>query len=111
MAIVSLRTFSDPFYTCTVNLDGSDYLFEWRYNQREDAWYFDIALTDGTTLARGIKVVCLLPLLKRFADSRLPKGQLIAWPNTDSRKLPGLDELGEDRRVTLLYFDESELTS
>jgi len=110
VAIVSLRTFEDPFYTCVVTLDGSDFLFEWRYNQREDRWYFDVSLTDGTLLVRGVKVVCLVPLLSRFADSRLPKGTLMAWPNTDSRAAPGLKELGEDKRVTLIYFDASEGT-
>lgn len=111
MAILTIRTFDDPFYTTTVALDGSDYTFEWRYNQREDAWYFDLSLTDGTILVRGVKVVCLISLLKRFVDERLPPGVLLAWPNTDSRKLPGLHELGEDSRVTLIYYEAVELTS
>ncbi len=107
MSIVALRTFEDPFYTMSTTLDGSDYLFEFRYNQREDAWYFDIGLTDGTVLVRGTKVVCNVSLLKRFADSRMPKGTLFAWPNTNSRLAPGLLELGEDKRVTLLYAEAS----
>ena len=109
MSVEVIRTFEDPFYNMTVTLDGSDFLFEFRYNQREDCWYFDISLTDGTMLVRGTKVVCNVLLLKRFADSRLPKGQILAWPNTDSRLAPGLLELGEDKRVTLLYFSASEL--
>ena len=108
MSIEVIRTFEDPFYTMSTTLDGSDFLFEFRYNQREDAWYFDVALTDGTVLVRGVKVICNKPLLQRFADSRLPKGTLIAWPNTNTRKAPGLLELGEDKRVTLLYFSLSE---
>jgi hypothetical protein len=93
----------------TVTLDGSDYLFEFRFNQREGRWYFDVALTDGTVLVRGIKVVCNTDLLKRFGDTRLPPGKLVAFANTSSREAPGQLELGEDKRVTLLYFDAAEV--
>ena len=103
MAIVSIRTFSDPFYTMTVPLDGTDYLFEFRFNQREACWYFDISLTDGTLLVAGVKVVCHRPLLRRFADTRLPKGILIAASNSEDTDPPGIDELGEGRRVELVY--------
>lgn len=91
-----------------VTLDGSDFLLEFRYNQREDRWYFDVSLTDGTVLVRGVKVVCGVPLLRRYADSRLPKGTLVALPNTPGNTAPGLKELGEDKRVTLYYFELSE---
>lgn len=110
MSIQSLRTFEDPFYTMTTTLDGSDYLFDFRYNQREDAWYFNISLTDGTLLVAGIKVVCNRSLLKRFADVRLPPGALLAFANTTDASVPGLTELGEERRATLLYYSASELT-
>ena len=109
MSIEALRTFEDPFYTMTVALDGADYLLEFRYNQREEAWYFDISLSDGTLLVRGIKIVCGLPLLRRFADNRLPAGTLMAVSNTDERSPPKLLELGDDsKRVTLIYFTASE---
>lgn len=103
MSLLSLRTFDDPFYSMITNLDGTDYLFEFRYNQREDCWYFDLSLTDGTLLVAGIKVVCNRPLLRKFVDTRLPPGTLIALSNTTDASPPGLEELGEDRRVTLIY--------
>lgn len=108
MSIEALRTFDDPFYSMTTVLDGSEYFFEFRYNQREDCWYFNISLTDGTLLVAGVKVICNRPLLKRFADTRLPAGQLVAIPNTNDDDPPGLLELGEDRRVTLIYFSARE---
>lgn len=108
MSIEVIRTFEDPFYTMTVALDGSDFFFDFRYNQREDRWYFDIALTDGTMLVRGVKVVCGIPLLRKFADTRLPLGSIVALPNTPDNTAPGLLELGDGKRVTLLYFDASE---
>jgi hypothetical protein len=108
MAIQSLRTFDDPFYTMTTPLDGSDYLFEFRYAQRENAWYFSISLTDGTLLVAGVKVVCSRPLLRRYADLRLPPGVLMAFPNTSDDSTPGMGELGEDRRVALIYATADE---
>ena len=99
----SIRTFEDPFYTMTTVLDGTDYLFEFRFNQRESCWYFSISTTDGEALASGVKIVSERPLLRRFADVRLPPGILIAASNTTDKSPPGLTELGEDRRVTLIY--------
>jgi hypothetical protein len=109
MSIQSLRTFDDPFYTMTTALDGSDYLLEFRYNQREAAWYVNVSLSDGTLLAAGVKIVCNRPLLVHFSDERLPPGVLVAYANSTDASVPGLTELGEDRRVTLLYYSASEL--
>lgn len=103
MAIVSIRTFSDPFYTMTVPLDGTDYAFEFRFNHRENCWYFDISLSDGTLLVAGVKVICHRPLLARFANVHLPKGILIAASNSEDTSPPGLEELGEGLRVELIY--------
>lgn len=106
----ALRTFDSPFYTMTVPLDGTDYLFELRYNQRENCWYFSIALSDGTALANGVKIVCNRPLLTRFADVRLPAGMLVAFANTSDQSPPGLTELGADRRATLIYYTKDEVS-
>lgn len=110
MSIYSLRTFSDPFYTETVPLDGTDYVFDWRYNQREKSWYFSIATSSGDPLASGVKVVCGVSLLGRFADLRLPPGVLMALSNTSDASPPGLTELGQEQRVTLIYFDVAEVS-
>lgn len=105
----SLRTFEDPFYTMTTVLDGTDYLFEFRHNQREDCWYFSISLTDGTLLVAGVKVVCDRPLLRRFTNVRLPPGILLAFANTTDKSPPKLADLGQDRRVTLIYYAKAEV--
>lgn len=107
----SLRTFEDPFYTMTTTLDGADYLFEFRYSQREACWYFTISLTDGTPLVAGVKVVCNRSLLERFADVRLPPGKLIAFATGPDASPPALDELGEDRRAILVYVSEAEVAA
>lgn len=107
--ILVLATFDDPFYTFTTTLDGKQYIFEFRYNQRENTWYFSVELPDGTALVNGVKVVCGIPLLARVADVRLPPGYIMARANGTDASPPGMGELGEDKRVTLLYFTQDEL--
>jgi hypothetical protein len=109
MSVELLRTFEDPFYSMSTTLDGSDYFLEFRYNQREECWYFSVSLTDGTSLADGVKVVCNESLLFSYAENRLPKGMLVAISNTLDSSPPKLLELGEGKRVSLIYVSESEL--
>lgn len=106
-----VRTFEEPFYTMTTVLDGADYLFEFRYSQRESCWYFTISLTDGTALVSGVKVVCNRSLLTRFANIQLPKGVLVAMATGPDASPPGLTELGAGKRVELIYASAEELAS
>lgn len=108
MSILSIPTSDDPFYTQVTDLDGVNYILDFRYNQREDAWYFDVSLVDETKLVSGVKVVCGAQLLDRFADERLPPGQLIAVNNEPDDNTPGMTELGIGRRVTLTYYEAVE---
>ncbi len=107
--MIALRTFENPFYTMSTTLDGTDYVFEFRYSQRESCWYFSIFLTDGTLLTAGVKVICQRSLLSRFSDVRLPAGSLVAFANTADQSPPDLLELGIDKRVTLVYASPSDI--
>lgn len=108
MAVLLIPTTSDPFYEQVTNLDGTDYVLRFKYNQRENCWYLTVGLPDGTDLVRGIKLVCHWPLLRRFTDERLPLGELVVISNTDDDSPPGLEELGEDLRTELTYFSREE---
>ena len=109
--ILTIPTFTDPFYTITVGLDGRDYVMEFRYNQRGDYWTFSMFDTAGTALIRGVKVVCSIPLLRHMQlfTPALPQGLLMAVANGDNTDAPGLLELGQDKRVTLYYWTADEL--
>lgn len=109
MAVHAIPTFEDPFYSMTIALEGKPYVFDFRYNQREQLWHLSISLEDGTALATGIKIVCGVNLLGRYADIRLPPGLLTAIANGDEPAPPSLLELGEDKRVTLTYFTSDEI--
>lgn len=109
--ISSITTSSDAFFSQTTRLDGVDYILRFVFNQRENCYYLSIQdpLT-GSDILSGIKVVSNFGLLSRFNGyPGLPPGELVAWSNTSDKNPAGLGELGENARVTLLYFDAEEI--
>lgn len=107
-----------PNYTMSVTLDGRDYLFVFRLSERESCFYLDLYLTDGTPLCMGRKIVCAWSIWRSFRhDPRIPQGALIAVPVSGGSDAPptiladGAGELGDGRRVQLLYFPASELAA
>jgi hypothetical protein len=103
-----LPSYEDPFYSITIPLDGRDFVFDFRYNQREQVWYFSIDLPDGTRLITGVKVVCNTPLIYK-QDERLPPGVLMAISKDADDTPASLLELGPGKRVELTYATEDEL--
>lgn len=102
-------------YRQVTNLDGRDYVLRFLYNTREDRWYLYLYDQDESPIVGGIKIVAEIDLLQRVTDPRRPPGILIARDLTasdDAPKIesedPGLNDLGQDGRVKLLYFTESE---
>lgn len=104
-----IPTSSDPFYTQTTTLDGTDYILEFRFNSREECWYLKLSLTDATTLIEGVKVVSNWPLLQKLVDARGPFGELVALAYGPDDSPAGLTELGIGQRVELTYFTKAEV--
>lgn len=93
-------------------LDGVNYTLEWRYMQRQDRWFLNLASSDGTPLVNGIKIVCGFPLLAFCRRPGMPTGNLIALPLAADDSPPGFAELGDGsdgRRVVLLYLSADEI--
>lgn len=106
----------DPNYSISTTLDGVDYELTFRYSGRENCFYLDLALTDGTVLSQGRKVVCNWSLWRDFRyDKRMPQGALVAVPSTGAGDDPpgilsdGTGELGYGRRVQLVYLTAAEI--
>jgi len=108
MSILSIPVTSDPFNQTTVNLEGSDYLLSFQWNQRESSWYMSISLPDETLLA-SVKIVTNWALLRRFVDPRLPPGEMFAISTTNDLTNPGLNDFGPGLRVDLTYWDTMTL--
>ena len=95
------------YYDQIVPLEGIEYLFTFLWSDRESCWYLSIGDQDGNPIAYGIRLVVNWPLLRRFTDSRLPPGLLVA---TDT-SLQGADiaassDLGS--RVLLMYMTSDD---
>lgn len=106
-----IPTIAVPFYTQTVALDGINYLLEFRFNSRENTWRMGISLPDGTVLANGIKIVSNFLLLQKYADDRLPQGEIIALSSGPDDSPPGLNDFGVGLRVELCYLERTDLVS
>jgi hypothetical protein len=109
---MSIRTIpcrvDSPFYDFTVELDGAVWRLTFRWNAREQAWYFDLA--DGADVLQlsSRKVVLNRPLLSRYRTrATLPAGELVAVDTSNTNAAPGLGELGG--RVVLYYVDVDDL--
>lgn len=95
------------FYTKRISLDGTDYIFDFSYNQREDSFYFTINNSDGEYVIGPIKIVSNFPLLGFYRYvAGLPPGELWAIDFKGEIAAPGINRLGAD--VTFSYFDVEE---
>jgi hypothetical protein len=84
----------------TVTLDGSEYVFVFRWNTRACFWYVSLLDADGVALTVGRKLVADKPLFQRDVDERLPPGDL--WVISGGVD-PGLRDLGGS--AALLYVE------
>lgn len=98
-----------PHFRFVTELDGVAYSFEFRWNDREEAWFVTVGDGEGTPIAASVRVVVNWPLLARFADPRLPTGVLLALDTEARDREAGYEDLG--RRVLVTYFSAAELAA
>ena len=93
-----------PAYSMAVELEGTVYGIQIRYNARSAAWYMDL-LFNGAIVANAIKLVEGVNLLRRLdymkADGRLPPGTWRVYDTSAQHRDPTRTNLGTD--VVLLY--------
>lgn len=91
-----------PHYRVGVTLSGEQFLFDVRWNGRDEAWYLDVRADDATAIRTGIRVVLGTLLGGRVVDPRFPPGFLQAVDLTNSGTEATLDDLGT--RVQIYYY-------
>lgn len=89
-------------------LEGSQYLFAWRYSPRTASWYLSVYSPDGETLlAGGVRVVVNWPLLRRHQSPDLPPGEFLAVDMSgENRDIEQQADLGSRVRVVYLSSDD-----
>lgn len=92
-------------YRFRLDLDGVAYIFDVRYNEREDRWYADILDSDANVLWGGQKLIQGFPLFLGGNARRpeFPPGGFILLDVTGAARTPGREGLGTDYQ--LLYQD------
>lgn len=91
---------------CRYTLDGVDYGFRWRYNQRGARWFLDVTDTDDTPIVEGVPVVCGWPLFDLLTDPRRPPGELIVEDRENAYATPGQEDLGVS--AVVYYYPTTE---
>ena len=105
MTTILIPTDESPNYSQRVKLDDVDYVFRFLWNGRSGRWYLSIFSAEEVALIRSLPLEVNRPLLYAYhANAELPSGELVAVATTDSTEPPGLEELGEGKRVELTYY-------
>ena len=102
MAWKTLPIHSDfPSYSFKVELSSVLYTLSFSFNFRTEYWVMDIQDTSGEVIQAGVPVLVKQDLLGRFADSRIPSGELVAL-NLETENVEATrDNFGTS--VVLLY--------
>jgi hypothetical protein len=92
-------------YDQRTQLEGVEYLLQFRYNLRRELWTFSILALDGTDILTGQTVHVGIPLNRRAVGG--PPGIFLATSETDDLASPMFEELG--LRVKLVYVTAAEV--
>lgn len=110
MAIDRLPTSTTlPYYEFEVELDGVEFKLEFRFNDRDDAWYMSILDSEDTLLRAGLRVVNSWLLLRLWAEATRPDGEIASVNQGQVLAPPTLNQLGAE--VVLTYLDAAEVAA
>lgn len=97
------------FYEFEVELDGVEFRLEFRFNDRDDAWYLTILNTDDVVLRASLRIVLEWTLLRLWAEATRPDGEIVSVTQGKVSAPPTLNQLGGE--VVLTYLDAAEIAA
>ena len=97
---------SIPFYRFGTTLSDVPYIFDIRWNGRDEAWYMDILQEDETPIRHGVKIVLGALLGRRSRDPAFPLGVMIAADLSGEGREATFDDLGT--RVAVYQYEPGE---
>lgn len=110
MADTELPLDSDnPFYERSTTIENVPYIFNVRWSDFEQAWYFDLWDENSNPIVSGIKLVLGVILARRCVDPRKPTGALFLSDLSGDDLDAGRFDLGT--RVKLYYRPLADLVS
>lgn len=106
MALILDITPGEPYFSLDVELDGSTFTLEFRWNARTPGWHVTLSTIEGDELVSQRCLPLGRNLWFRNADPRLPPGSLIIFDTSGSGVEPTVDDLGA--RCQVYYITASE---
>ena|ERR1039457_2886039 len=94
-------------YSFHTQLDGTTFQFQFYWNDRQGAWFFNLLDAASNPLIMGRKIVLNLGMIGRFQIPGQPLGELIVLNISGINDPPGLTELGG--RLQLVYLSVDDL--
>jgi hypothetical protein len=98
---------SIAYYRFGTPIDDASYVFDVRWNSREQAWYFDILEANLTPILYGTKIVLGTYLGRRCEHRLFNRGVFVAIDTTDKGREAAFDDLGT--RVLVRYIPTDDL--
>lgn len=106
--LITLPTSNPSFFFTTV-LDGVHYGFDFNWNDRDQAWYFDVSDGAGNLIQAGIKLVLGAYLGRAMRVPPFSTGVFVAVDTSGEQKDAGIDDLGA--RIQLYYIPDQDLAT
>ncbi|MGL6011263.1 MAG: phage baseplate plug family protein [Shewanella oncorhynchi] len=94
-----------------VVLDDRPFILRVMWNERCGYFSLSVLEADSTPIVQNIKMVKNFPLVKRFADSRLPTGDLYFIQENGKTIRPEYSELGESYALYYYVPDKTVTTT
>lgn len=83
MRFLELPLYQDIYYTYSIGLETSKYVFTFLWNDRAKSWHMDIRKEDQTPVVLGIKMVSSFPLMADYTlEDHDITGYFVLMPKT-----------------------------
>lgn len=96
-------------YRFSTKLESTQYVFDVYWNDRDNAWHFDISDATAAPIAYGLKVVLGTIIGRTITDARFPTGIFLVADTSSQGLDAGYDDLGA--RIIVQYISVTELLS
>jgi hypothetical protein len=98
-----------PYFTQITTFENNAFQLEFIWNSRDERWRFSILDMSNNYLLVNIKIVPLIPLIKRYKISNLFKGEIVGFNIKNEFLNADMDSLGRDFK--LFYILEEDIIS
>lgn len=94
---------STPNQRMDFALDGTRYVFEFRWNDRDQAWFMSMFDEQESPIMESVKITLGSIIGSHYVDPRKPPGPIFAADLSNLNQEAGIDDLGE--RVQVYYSE------